>query len=58
MPRGNNVKKNEEVRSLYSKYSLTKDEERVIHDMITEKNLDRKEIEKIIREYKGLDCDE
>ncbi|HEY0652117.1 MAG TPA: hypothetical protein VGD65_03275 [Chryseosolibacter sp.] len=54
---GDNTKKKEEVKSLYKQYQLTKDDQRAIHDMITGKDLERSDIEKVIKQYKGIDCD-
>jgi RHS repeat-associated protein len=52
MSQGDNTKKNEQVRSLYNEFGITnKDDQRVIHDIITGKNLSRDQIKNIIREY-------
>lgn len=56
MTQGDNTKKNQEVESLYTKYGLSKDDQRKVHDMITGKGLSRDQIERVIKDYKGIDC--
>ena len=47
-PQGFNTKKNSEVTSLYKQYKLTKEQQRKIHDIITGRDLTRKQIEQEI----------
>lgn len=51
--KGNNTKKNEEVRSLYREYHLSKKQRRDIHDLISKQGLSRNEIEQVIIAYLG-----
>lgn len=58
MTQGDNSKKNKEVTSLYTQYKLTKEEQRAVHNLITGKHLSRDQIEKVIKNFKGIDCDD